>query len=81
MHFVAPNTFPIWDSKIYRFVFEKKPYQYRVSDISAYRHYNGIVHDIIDKNGFQEFHESVNRKTGYPVSPVRAVELVMFLNV
>ena len=29
---------------------------------------------------FARFHASMNEKVGYPVSPLRALELVMFLN-
>ena len=29
---------------------------------------------------FPNFHETVNQKVGYPVSPLRALELVLFQN-
>jgi len=33
------ELFPICDSKIYAFVFNEKPHNYRVSQVSKYRHY------------------------------------------
>jgi hypothetical protein len=29
LHFTAPNAFAIWDSKIYSFVFEERPHNFR----------------------------------------------------
>jgi hypothetical protein len=80
LHFVAPDQFAIWDSKIYAFVFEKKPHNYRVNEVASYRSYLDMLGRIRVDARFKEFHDSVNRKIGYSVSPLRAVELVMFLN-
>ena len=80
LHFVAPDRFAIWDSKIYAFIFQKKPHNYRVNDVAAYRRYLSLLAGIRSDPRFDAFHESVNRKIGYAVSPLRAVELVMFLN-
>lgn len=80
LHFVAPDQFAIWDSKIYAFVFEKKPHNYRVNEVASYRSYLNMLARIRGDARFNAFHASVNRKVGYSVSPLRAVELVMFLN-
>ncbi len=80
LHFVAPDQFAIWDSKIYAFVFEKKPYNYRVNEVANYRSYLNMLSRIRSDSRFKAFHASVNGKIGYAVSPLRAVELVMFLN-
>jgi hypothetical protein len=80
LHFVAPDHFAIWDSKIYAFVLHKKPHNYRVNDVANYRRYLSLLAGIRSDSRFDAFHESVNRKIGYDVSPLRAIELVMFLN-
>ena len=80
LHFVSPDHFGIWDSKIYAFVFEEKGWNHRVNKIPNYREYMQRVRDIIDRSGFRSFHESAIRKVGYDVSKFRAVELIMFLN-
>ena len=74
------DVFPIWDSKVYGFVFEQKPHPYRVNDISNFREFVRRVEAIRREKRFGEFHASVIRKVGYAVSEPRAVELVMFLN-
>ncbi len=37
LHFVAPHTFPIWDSKIYAFMFRQRAYNDRVARVESYR--------------------------------------------
>lgn len=80
LHFVAPHKFAIWDSKIFQFVFNEKPYQYRMSKIGNYLHYLTELKSLQNDARFDKFYESVNDKIGYNVSPLRALELVMFLN-
>ena len=79
LHFVAPNDFAIWDSKIYGFNFEEKPYNHRVNKVKNYRTYLGTLSHIQKDVRFPAFHSSVNGKVGYAVSSLRAIELVMFL--
>jgi hypothetical protein len=80
LHFASPENFAIWDSKIYAFVHEKKPYNHRVNQASAYLDYLGELRRLKNDNRFSAFHNSVNNKIGYPVSAFRAIELIMFLN-
>ena len=80
LHFVAPDEFAIWDSNIYSFIFEKKPYHYRVNKVTNYRIYLSMLSSIQGDPRFKAFHASVNAKVGYAVSPLRAIELVMYLN-
>jgi hypothetical protein len=80
LHFVSPQNFPIWDSKVYAFVFQEKPHNYRVSQISKYRLYFKQLGLLRKDPRFGVFYASVNKKVGYQVSDLRAIELVMFLN-
>lgn len=80
LHFLRPDGFPIWDSKTYAFVFEEKPHHYRVNEISRYREYQGHLARIQERDAFTRFHASMITKVGYEISPLRSIELVMFLN-
>lgn len=80
LHFVAPNHFPIWDSRVYSFLHEEIPHYYRLNSINAYRQYVSLLNELVVRRDFPAFHASVKRKLGYSVSPLRALELVMFLN-
>jgi hypothetical protein len=80
LHFIAPNSFPIWDSNVYAFVFNERPHNYRVKQISKYRKYLDILNKLKADPRFNRFHMSISSKIGYEVSPLRALELVMYLN-
>lgn len=80
LHFVAPEDFAIWDSRIYAFIFRQEPYSYRVKSVALYRDYLKALATIRADGRFEQFHASVKAKAGYPVSAFRAIELIMFLN-
>jgi len=80
LHFISPDNFAIWDSKIYRFVYREKSYHQRVNKIDKFKEYLSRLSVIRTDRNFQNFHKSVNDKIGYKVSAMRAIELVMFLN-
>ncbi|MDV7876632.1 hypothetical protein [Pseudomonas aeruginosa] len=80
LHFVNPEAFAIWDSKIYHFLRRKAPHAYRVNSASEYEAYLDQLRRLQQDDRFPVLHASVNRKMGYAVSPLRALEVVMFLN-
>jgi hypothetical protein len=80
LHFVRPDVFPMWDGRVYRYVFEEEPHPYRVNKIAKFREFVRRVNAIRSDERFGEFYASVKLKVGYEVSEPRAVELIMFLN-
>lgn len=80
LHFVNPEAFAIWDSRIYRFLHLKEPHHYRVNNAAEYCEYLKRLQTYQQDERFPGFHTSVNRKMGYPVSALRALEVVMFIN-
>lgn len=80
LHFVAPERFAIWDSRIYAFMHEEKPYNFRVNKVDRYMNYLEVINTYSERNEFEEFNRNVNRKMGYVVTPMRAAEIIMFLN-
>lgn len=80
LHFAAPDTYAIWDSRIYTYLYGRKPHHYQVSDISKYRDYHNQLIEYQKDPRFLGFHKTVSAKLGYPVSGLRALELVMFQN-
>lgn len=80
LHFVAPFSFAIWDSKVYSFLYEEQPHNYRVNNVQKYLDYLEKLSELQKDKRFTSFHVSINTKVGYEVSPLRALELVMFLH-
>lgn len=79
LHFVEPERYPIWDSRLYGFCHDRKGHAYQVNCVDAYLSYRSELMALMSHPQFPDFHASVNTKVGYPVSGVRALELMMFL--
>jgi hypothetical protein len=62
------------------FVFNTRPHNYRVNKIENYRKYIEVLSRLREDPRFESLHNSMNQKIGYEVSPLRALELVMYLN-
>lgn len=80
LHFARPDKFSIWDSRVYRYFYQEKPHNYRANDISKYRRFVDTFPEVINHEGFRRFFDSVIDKMGYEVTPIRAIEVMMFLN-
>jgi hypothetical protein len=79
LHFINPEAFPIWDSKIYQYCYQKKAYN-NANNVALYLEYVELLRSIITTTEDDTFYDEVNKKLGYPVTKMRALELVMFLN-
>lgn len=51
-----------------------------MAKVDNYREYMNILSELKEKAEFENFHSSVNRKIGYSVSELRAMELIMFMH-
>lgn len=80
LHFAAPSRYPIWDSRVYRFVHEEAPYHYRLNDTDAFLAYVAQVRAITADPRMPKLLASVERKLGYKVTSIRAVEIIMFVH-
>lgn len=81
LHFAAPDFYAIWDSKVCRFVTgSDRTYHQQVNDVQKYMTYIERLKVLQKHRDFKGFHAKVNTKVKYEVSPLRALELVMFLN-
>lgn len=87
LHFINPNVFPIWDSKIQAFRGLPNGY-YDMSNVGNYIEYVNDVHAIATEEGFNDFynqycaaHEIRLNQSNigiYQVSHVRAIEVSAF---
>jgi hypothetical protein len=77
LHFLCPNQFPIWDSKICGNRVGAG-HKYLVENIHFYQQYHQNCHLIIAQPEFQEIHTRIADLMGYAVSKVRAFEATLF---
>ena len=88
LHFQYPETFPIYDTKVYKNINglpkDKKNVYQQANKASCYETYRKSVQTVIQHVGFnKEVHDKVNEfmgRYGYRVSATRAVEFILFSN-
>ena len=78
LHFINPMEYSIWDSRVFRYIFNKNPYQYHLSDPENFLSYLKMCKEITNSTGFEEIHEIVVTKVGYEISKMRSLELIMY---
>ena len=81
LHFVNPKSYAIWDSRVYKYIYGKRPHNYQICDTEKYKCYLDNCLEISNHVKFLDFHNDINEKIGYEVSAFRAIEWVMYMDV
>jgi hypothetical protein len=82
LHFIRPDNYAIWDSRVYRFWSKSTPHHYRLQDPDAYLSYLTNCQQISNTYGFDVLHDRINAKMGYrdyKVTTLRAIEWVAYM--
>ena len=77
LHFINPEIYPIWDSKIYKYWSGNKTIS-GIDKPENYLEFIEQINEIIKHKDFQEIHERIETKLNYKVTPIRALELLIF---
>jgi len=77
LHFVCPEKYAIWDSRIFRYLTEKKS-TYGIDNPQSYIEYLKGIQDIAKNQEYMKLHQISKKHLGYDISPTRAIEFVMF---
>jgi hypothetical protein len=78
LHFISPQLYPIWDSRVYRALFGKVPHRYRLEDPQVYLSFIDWAKDFQSSLGFEDVKCRFQEEAGYPVSDMRATEAVLY---
>jgi hypothetical protein len=79
LHFINPLEYAIWDSRVYRYMHQEAPHQYRIEAQNAYWEYLSFLNVLAEDSRFNTFRIKVVSVIGYPVTDKRACELLMFI--
>ena len=60
LHFINPQNYAIWDSRIFRFLTEKKS-QYGIGNPKMYLQYLEEIKNIEKENGYPEIHKKIQK--------------------
>ena len=81
LHFIYPEKYPIWDSKICKIITDKS-YPQKVQNTINYINYCEAIQNLINElpENLKNFKRGCEEIFKYKISNVRATELMLFLN-
>ena len=79
LHFINPNQFAIWDSRVYRYLTNTEPHSYRLDNYKSYLDFLEFCSIMTNHKDYLKIHNSLVEKVGYPMTKYRTIELIMFL--
>ena len=80
LHFINPDKFAIWDSRVYHYLTGKKAYDHRIGNCELYIKYLAFCNYIVTREEYGEVHNSICDKLGYQMTKLRTAELIMYSN-
>lgn len=78
LHFIRPDKYAIWDSRVYWFIHKETPHHHRVNNTNNYIEYLKVCAAIKVLPEFNVIHNNINLKMGYEVTSFRAIEFIMY---
>ena len=78
LHFIRPDIHAIWDSRVYRYLHQQRPYIYRLEAPDAYAGYLTRITELTQDGRFANALQGFNQGLGYDVTPNRFIEYVMY---
>jgi len=78
LHFINPEKYAIWDSKVFRFLYNEEPHKYKLEKPKAYIQYLEFIKKLTTDKTFETFYNLMKEKTGTEITKFRALELTFF---
>lgn len=77
LHFINPRDYAIWDSRIFRYLTEKKS-SYGIDRPQLYLDYLNGIKNIAENKDYGKLHDLISRNFEYDIYPTRTIEITMF---
>lgn len=78
LHFINPNVYAIWDSRVCNFL-TGKAHAYKVQKSGLFWAYLDLCQKVAAAPEFEFIHRNHQEKVGYDITPMRTVEQIMFI--
>ena len=78
LHFIHPEQYAIWDSRVYRFLSGNEPHHVEFKRPETYLSYLALLDELKTEASFKKFYHLMQNKVGYPITEYRALELACF---
>ena len=87
LHFLRPERYAIWDSKVYSYLrsqadpnWNRKVDHEQVNSLAQYESYMNALSALVSRPEFRPVHQKVNDVFQYEVTALRAAEVLMYAN-
>jgi len=78
LHFINPDDYAIWDSRIFKYLTEQEAYGYRMNDSGLYLEYLEMLNSLAKMDDYKPIHEAICEMIGYSVSHNRSLDVLMY---
>ncbi|WFP97184.1 hypothetical protein P3S51_02165 [Acinetobacter sp. ANC 7201] len=78
LHFIQPEKYAIWDSRVFRFLSGNEPHVSIFKQPETYLSYLTLLDNLKNEPAFSKFYRLMQQKVDYPISEYRALELAFF---
>lgn len=79
LHFINPEQYAIWDSRVFRFLNNSEPHKYKLEKPKVYIEYLKLIEKLKNEKAFEAFFELMKQNVGYEITEYRALELGFFI--
>ncbi len=79
LHFVNPNKYAIWDSRVCTFL-KNRAYKQFIERPEVYQSYIALCDRVVSNKAYIEVHKRFEEKVGYLASFYRSLEQIMYMN-
>jgi len=79
LHFINPDKYAIWDSKVYRYLTNNNNYN-QIENCKNYLDYLAFCEELIKIEGFSLLKIRIEEHIGYTMTSFRIADLIMYLN-
>lgn len=77
LHFINPQDYAIWDSRIYRYIYWKST-SYGINKTKLYAEYVQELKMVSQSKDGLHLYKEISKRIPYKITPLRAFELLMF---
>jgi hypothetical protein len=78
LHFINPKQYAIWDSRVFRFLYNEAPHKYKLEKPKVYIEYIEFIENLKTEKSFETFYRLMKQQVGYEITEYRALELAFF---
>lgn len=81
LHFINPEYFAIWDSKVYKYLTKNKANQNSISKSESYLAYLEFCKELTERKEYENIHRKICDAVEYEMTKFRTAELIMFTTI